>query len=579
MNFVTYRRTPILALCLQLALLLFGGAPALGAQIAYLQPNSVKWDIQLPDPSIPCNLTLEGAIEKGDAERLAGLLKAARTPAPEPAPGWEERDIVCLNSPGGSFAEALKIATLLKSNFVGTKIEDGKRCESACSLIFMAGSFFALESGVYKWRVLHPRGLLGFHAPSLVIEDGVYDQESVTKSYDLAMRTIAESILQLVKPLKGQGDSRPYLEFSLLGDMLRTPSREMLHVETVDQAGRWNITVGPISDTIPINETTLRTSCANTLAWDRDESGIDPMWKAEVGTFAIARKDETGRNATITFDELSGEGCEIYVNDKAKSAADMEGRKLLSFLPATTRLSSLKSVPTSPPQPPEQVKPADLSSQPASTGECAIRANGEYVERLPCRMEETVVNGKLVVNYHWSSGAVTVFEAQTNPPRIDGQRSGSPTPGIDPRGACAHNYDSGKTFCYTPAPDSDELSSSAECEERLYDHNGSTMRGRRCGPSLTIGYDRPRAAMARQGVRPGTPFFEGEVRQEGAYLKIEGVARVFKAGCPPATFAVAGGFTPGLAPGRPGIHLAGSPPTRNSRCRVTGKRVEHLQFD
>ena len=122
-------------------------------------------------------------------------------------------------------------------------------------------------------------------------------------------------------------------------------------------------------------------------------------------------------------------------------------------------------------------------------------------------------------------------------------------------------------------------SAQVECETEFYNHNGSQMRGERCGASLTILYERPRQGIYAQGVTPGTVLFEGTIGNNGAVEYIEGLARVFKARCPDALFPVEGGFTPGGAAGRPGIYLAGVAPVRAGNCAITGGRNETLQFD
>ena len=118
------------------------------ARVIRLSAPSLSPMLAVFKPELPCNFRIEGVIQKG-------LLAQIRTTLSQEYIG---RDLVCLDSPGGSFGEALRIAKFFKSKPVATKIEAGARCESACALIFMAGRFSYFEGAKSTWRVLHPRG-------------------------------------------------------------------------------------------------------------------------------------------------------------------------------------------------------------------------------------------------------------------------------------------------------------------------------------------------------------------------------------------------------------------------------------
>ena len=120
-------------------------------------------------------------------------------------------------------------------------------------------------------------------------------------------------------------------------------------------------------------------------------------------------------------------------------------------------------------------------------------------------------------------------------------------------------------------------SASAECETEIYNHNGSQMRAERCGPELSIYYEQPRSGIAKQGVVPGTLFFNGFISNNGQTELIAGTARVFKRGCQPAEFPVEGYYA-GNRGGDP-IHLEGQAPSRKSGCATSGWRLEILDFN
>lgn len=95
----------------------------------------------------------------------------------------------------------------------------------------------------------------------------------------------------------------------------------------------------------------------------------------------------------------------------------------------------------------------------------------------------------------------------------------------------------------------------------FYDHNGSLMELSVHADRVTIRYHDPKPSLSRLGVRPGTLLFEGYYSGRG----LEGTAYVFRAGCQPAGYSVAG---PAVADG---IILSGAAPVRpKGSCRVTG---------
>lgn len=179
-------------------------------------------------PAMHCFGTLRGVIENGDADTLRTVLDGQNI---------EYGKRLCLDSPGGSMLEGVKLAQLLIEKTKGTAIARGARCESACALAFMGGRRNdENDRGDHPDRKLHPLGKLGFHATALTVPRGQYDEASVTKAYNLASQGLSE-ILQLM----------PAHEFprSLLVEMLATPSTDMLYVDTLSKAARWDVDIYP----------------------------------------------------------------------------------------------------------------------------------------------------------------------------------------------------------------------------------------------------------------------------------------------------------------------------------------------
>lgn len=218
---------------------------ARGAEITY--------DPEPPGP-FDCDIHIIGQITEGDADRFKAALDQSRQ-SNDPQSGelyfWNR---VCLNSNGGSFPEALEIAEMLHGEH-GTAVPANASCLSACAIIFMAGADYEGEGGANTNRVLHPEGRLGFHAPSLVVDRGLYDEATVSQSYSIALKTVGR-ILSVSEQLDFRN--------SLLERMIETPLEDMLYVDTVGKAFEWNITIDPVAPVDEISGQHVLNVCNNT---------------------------------------------------------------------------------------------------------------------------------------------------------------------------------------------------------------------------------------------------------------------------------------------------------------------------
>ena len=218
-----------------------------------------------------CNFLLEGEIREGDAQKLAGLL--SKEPEFLPAVDYGQLLVLCLNSTGGSFHEAIEISKLFQKSVrkfdIGTMIRKGDRCMSACSIVFMSGRYFAYEVGEYPWRYMHREATLAFHSPSLVFPESTYDKSMVELAYANALQSVSTIVEMLI--LQADFDGMRWMEPSLLARMLATPPTEFFHIEQVDHVGQWNIGIFPPVDFDP-EKLDATTGCRNLLAWSRDES-------------------------------------------------------------------------------------------------------------------------------------------------------------------------------------------------------------------------------------------------------------------------------------------------------------------
>ena len=133
-----------------------------------------------------CHYRMTGTLENGDLDKFRSMAI--------------DGGLLCLDSPGGSFAEAVRFIDFMQNGTrQGTRLEAGTRCESACALIFMAGIHHAFEVGEYPWREMHHTARLGFHSPALVVPQGQYDEGAVNAAYKIALQSVSGAIDKLVR--------------------------------------------------------------------------------------------------------------------------------------------------------------------------------------------------------------------------------------------------------------------------------------------------------------------------------------------------------------------------------------------
>ena len=115
------------------------------------------------------------------------------------------------------------------------------------------------------------------------------------------------------------------------------------------------------------------------------------------------------------------------------------------------------------------------------------------------------------------------------------------------------------------------------CDEDLFVHNGSRMSVRDCGSTLEIRYLEPREGLRAQGVAAGTLLVDGTISRSGVARTFRGRARLFRAGCAPATYPVDGTL---VLFDRGPFELSGRAPRRApTGCGLSGSRPDRLVFE
>lgn len=197
-----------------------------------------------------CDVALSGRIQVDDATKLINLFKdppnksfpAEGLPpisAGGIAPPHRSRKFtrLCLDSPGGNFAEAVKLIKAIlnftrSSHALVTVVEAGKTCKSACALVFMAGRSEATETWpTISLRYMHPTAKVGFHGPLIPEIDEDVEPSLLAVAHRQGVRAVAD-LLDLDDDLYPR---------RLLTSFLRIPDYEFYDINTVDDAGRWGI--------------------------------------------------------------------------------------------------------------------------------------------------------------------------------------------------------------------------------------------------------------------------------------------------------------------------------------------------
>ena len=264
-----------------------------------LSPSSAAEIEPVENHPMGCEYKLSGLINNGDAEKIDKVLKendwfevAER--------GWK----ICLDSPGGSFVEGVKLAKTFAENSIGTVVAQNNVCESACAIAFMGGSYFNPEGeNRYVSRTMHPTAKLGFHAPALLIPEGSYSKSEVDKAYEIALKAVVE--------LSDMRSSGYEIRESLFKNTLETPFESMHYVDTVGKALRYKVDVSYVGISSGTVQNITNNICKNAILRIEDNEGI---WNHSVFKFTLVAGNIIAKSTDGYYEEASYP-CEIEIGD------------------------------------------------------------------------------------------------------------------------------------------------------------------------------------------------------------------------------------------------------------------------
>jgi hypothetical protein len=201
-----------------LLILIMTGIPLVGAVEAQ--------DIT-PEVNLQCVYRIEGTITEqtlNDLERDADSISESM---------WDINAAICLDSPSGNFVVGQQMASLIHLKGWRTAVTSEASCSSACAIAFMGGTG-SIGMYTYSHRVVYPGGELGFHAPSLSANEGIYSERAVNVAYQLALREIL-GLIDLIETKFVTGNKFLFNTY-LLNKSISTPPTDLWILRTINDA-------------------------------------------------------------------------------------------------------------------------------------------------------------------------------------------------------------------------------------------------------------------------------------------------------------------------------------------------------
>ena len=178
---------------------------------------------------VNCDLVMEGAIVFGDSSALQAALQYTE---------WGDFTL-CLDSPGGSLSEGIRMSEIIADRGVATLVKTGATCASACAVAFLGGRCTATgDAGIYEnhCRFIEPGAVVGFHAPFI---QELEEAKSQTFSPDEVRGVWATS--RVSAGLYAEALAELGVPLALIIDFLAVDPNDLFEIDTLDAARRMNV--------------------------------------------------------------------------------------------------------------------------------------------------------------------------------------------------------------------------------------------------------------------------------------------------------------------------------------------------
>jgi hypothetical protein len=461
--------------------ILFAGSLAGGVCAA---DNAFAADFSLPKAS-ECVVQISGRISPGDFKRFRSFAEAELPPA---HPESSFNKTVCLNSPGGDLGEAALFARYIFEQGIGTVVDEGQRCFSACAIMFMMGTAIGAELG-YINRRLHVRGSLGFHRPVLDVSSSAPSDSDrlLSRAYDAAMARAMD--LLIVANNRAPWGNVQMMKPDLVQAMLQHQGDDFFLIDTVDKAGRWEIEVFGFDYPSLTTEEQAYYACENSLQWSIGTTEDDityatvnrlppkPTASADMAKATAIRSSDgstafevTGREAGYAsvgcyvsqpkgYTNPVGCGVNEYtrvtVGAAACTADNYEEMMLaLNALAIFNPKLKLAEIPdylatTAEPRKAEVSIPAAPS---VTHPRCYVLRGTSVLDEKRCTMEESAKKllgrDANVTSFQWPEGTRTVVVRYVDDGSVELNGVSTTPYSRDGYDSCYHNSNTGNDFCY-----------------------------------------------------------------------------------------------------------------------------------
>ncbi|MFD0982827.1 COG3904 family protein [Tropicimonas aquimaris] len=420
---------------------------------------------------IECRVEISGPIERGDFEKLSALEKHLVVQDGEST----SDSVVCLDSPGGSVTEGLKMAAFFLEKGVSTRIRAGAECHSICAIMFMMGNYRGSEVAGLSRR-MHATARLGFHRPYLTLEEaGSFTSGEIEDSYDFGVSTIFE-FLTLANQREPWGPGR-MIEPDLMQRITGTPGDDLFYISTVEHALHWDIGIDGVTEPKEIGSLHLLFACENALAAGvslttelagsglvgNEIFGLAPVnpytikaavdgvrWDPQSEAFEVTSLRSGYSNVTCEVVPSGGSamvcGTDEQTNIRLGECGTPYGRWSFASLAFYHPATELRALPLIAGNAPEAVK----------LRHCQVfDSDGALVDDDPCIQQVLLIrDGKGPRSQHlfdWPSGSRTVVEIEARDDDFSGafRLNGSPATSVPQTGPanCILNTTSGNVFC------------------------------------------------------------------------------------------------------------------------------------
>lgn len=348
------------------------GTSAQAIEITCLGKRQVTYDFGPWGDREMTVIGIKGSFVSGDSEKFKATFAALKA---TPGGCYTESHkfsnqtgdgyILELDSQGGSFVEAIRLASHISTYSFGTYVGPNKDCLSACALVFMAGKQHLGDGDQTDGKIMHYTARIGLHSPFLPATD--MSGLPLEVLLDVLNTTYSEAI-QAASELTVLAIQAGW-EPGFVNLVLKTPSNQFMYIDTFGKVGDWNIQLEGLTVPAPKSVEELTTACINYIFWRKETAGLsteievkfDPRqplaptaedyehYNSDSGFMIIREKrtdDQPGELIRFTSDWF-GDYCSFNISPDGQVSAEQAWNrpfKNIDTIPSYTRLDSIAGV-------------------------------------------------------------------------------------------------------------------------------------------------------------------------------------------------------------------------------------------